>query len=179
MDWEKEVLQICKQEGLEVYPAAKEGQPTLIFYRPKPISRELKNKIKSLLPDQFKTDFKNAEKPSTFPTISLILFMGGNKAHSFTPDGHHLDINVQGSSEESVDMEKINALLKADGYFQSWRVLLDGREIYETSALAQSLSSEVQKNNSKRDRILSNDDLTNLKISLGKCNTIDELLEEL
>ena len=178
--WERELLAICKREGLEVYPAkADHHEQAYLFYRSDPLPDDVMKTIRQVVPEEIALGFKFQDKPSTIPAlIATIITCGAMKPPRFNPEGKHLTIHLFGISEEQVDQARINTILEQDGFFQSWTVTVENQELYETNLISQRFAEEIRQNK-KRDQVVSENDITDLRILMETAEDWDKFLEAL
>ena len=179
MEWRDTLLKICKREHIELFPASTpEGQQAIVFYRERPLEDSLVKEIESLVPKEIGVGFKYQDKPQTIPAlIATLLISGARSRPQFKIEGHHLIIDISGLEEERVDRMKIDTILEQDGYLQSWTVNINGQKLYDMNLIGRRLSLEIQNNKKIRNQVFTDSDMTDLKISLETCRTVDEFLK--
>lgn len=180
-EWEQKILRICKREGIEIVPAqTHSGQNAFIFHRAEPLDQKVIGEIRETVPIDIPINFKYQDKPSTLPAlITLVLTSGARRPPLFKVEGRHLIFDICDLEPERVDRMKIDTILEQDGYFQSWTIKVDGQELYEMNLVGRRLAHEIHKNLENRDQILTDSDVTDLRISLENCDSVDEFLKSL
>lgn len=177
--WQDNILKICKKEKIEIYPSqAPLGMMGYIFYRPTPVNKTIQEEIKKNVPDNIPIAFKDKENPVTFPAlIALFITSGARRPPKFKVEDHHITINAYDIDPNQVDRMRIDTILEKDNFFNSWTVNVNDQLLYESNLIGKKLSKEIQKNKNLREQILTDTDITDLKINLETCNNIDEFLE--
>lgn len=175
--WHERLEKVCSKLNIE-YFLENPRSNKLIFYCAKSPSEEQKKEIRQILPSQFSDDFVTAPKIRTINILKTCLLQAGLLTGTIEVIGRKLllDANCMLElNEESPLFNKIHEILKSDGYFDEWELKIG--EIKHSFNLK---LSETLSNNIKRDTVISEDDVTNLIITLNDPDTTwDKLMEVL
>lgn len=180
-EWAQKILRICKREGIEIVPAhTTDGHNAFIFHRSEPLDEKTIGEIRQIVPIEIPINFKYQDRPSTLPAlIATVLACGARRPPLFKIEDKHLIFDILDLEPERVDRMKIDTILEQDGYFKSWTVKIDGQELYEMNLVGRRLANEIRKNQDGREQVLTDSDITDLRISLESCSSVDEFLKTL
>jgi len=192
MGWEKALLEKCAALNMEPAPAENpfevlrgmiQGQREIVLICPKAPGRKEKAQIASVIPEGLTVKYVEGPKPSSVNTVASILGQSGYQVQRPNP----LDVTKRtwhikagggypGCDEQGIDMDRLNKALTNDGYLELWDVEINGKIV---EACYPKIALEISRNNTIRDTVIRQDDLTDLKITLETCKNIDEFLEAL
>jgi len=173
MEWYKGLVEQCVKYGVE--PVLENNQVFLLC--PKLPDTPVQEQITELIPQTIKRKFIESPKQSSYTIVKSILGSFGGRTAKFN-QSRDLVLEVTGSGsitkEDCSVWEEVHAVLKKDGYWKSWEIILnnESRGIYDTK-----LTEEIIKNKT-REFGFSKDDILNLKIQL-ETSTCDEFLRSL
>ena len=91
------------------------------------------------------------------------------------PDYEHRSITIElgGIGDDDPVWGEVSQALKRDGFFDSWKFVINGKEI----KVDPKLTDELVKNQKQRTTSISETDVTDLKIGLANAQTVDDILK--
>lgn len=166
-----ELLQICLSNRVEIAVIT----DTVYFVSAHEMEQGFKEKCRELVPDKLKVDFRVNIKPSTGQMIANTISKLGAMQSAPDIQGKHLNVRIVGRVliDPAPVWEKINDLIKNDGFFDSWTIILNDETVHEYRPVYE----EIARN--KRERVISSDDITNLRISLGRAETVEDFINSI
>ncbi len=176
MRWYRDLIQELKPRNFEGVIE----NDKLVIRGPEKPDEKTKNKVSTIIPDGVPVEYKIEAKTSTLALLQSALMRYGVTGR-FNSKNRIFKIEVSGINKDHAVWNFINTALEDDGFYKKWIVTIDGQEAYtydvEKIKEMKKVADEVK--NNKRDKVISDDDVTNLKISLGKTETVDDFLKSL
>lgn len=179
MNYEK-VIAECKKYNIEI--AAAPLSRTLFLICPKMPPKEVKEKIGALIPEGYQYEYKEAPKLRTRDILTGILsnpYLGSIRIELNFNDimNKKMTLKLTGAGPitditNEVWPQVFNTI-RDDGYFEAWDIIINDKLVYSHNEKA---LREFAKNNLLRETVITNDDLTNLKIALESSRSFDEFL---
>ena len=83
-----------------------------------------------------------------------------------------LVIEAEGVPEDDPVWGEVSKVIRSDGYFESWKYVIEGNEVKVIPDVMDAVSSRKG-----RDTAINEGDITDLKISLGNAQTVDDILK--
>jgi hypothetical protein len=148
---------------------------------PKMPNEEVKNQIVNIIPEEIKpmVRFLEGPKSTTLNEIKSVLSSNGvNGSIQIKPlkNSRKIILDIKGSAmEDKIEWVKLNIPLKKDGFFYEWSISFNDNTVLTYNS---SVEKELELNRNK-DRVILNDDITNLKILLETETDFDKILEQL
>lgn len=169
--WKEKLSDIIAPMGIDINIQGK----TVIFTCPRELDRKEQALLISNIPTQFDYKFEVNYKSATIKALySLIVpSLMGNLTHRVISDKINLYIDSNLNLDD-INWVKVKKIINKDGFFKSWEVSVNGNP-YKPSLL----SDEIAKNNRIREKIINNDDITNLRIILHTSRTLDEFIKRI
>lgn len=170
MDWEYKVIEKCK--ALNVEPSW--NNQKIVFRSAETLDLQTKTDLSSLLPAGMTCKFQVGPKEVTIKSLNQIIAgvpAEGDPIHT-DKENRKIIVELRAVPQDHPLWEKINEILNSDGFFKSWEFKTADKDI----EINPHIRGEIEKNVQARERILTDDDLMNLKISLGKVNTVEDFL---
>jgi hypothetical protein len=145
---------------------------TYHFVVPGELSADAKKEITGILKGMALTSFIGP-KFQTRDSIDSIINRIDNNGGSYKTDIEHrsMTIVVDGVNEDRALINSLSCVLKNDGFFDSWKLVING---IETKVFA-GVIDEMAKNNT-RTASIREENITDLKIALANAITADDLL---
>jgi hypothetical protein len=162
---------------------------SIIFFCPDMPDKKIKIELIKMIPKNTKYQFVIGPKQSTIDTLILMFnTLGINNLQilksleemikNITAGNRHIDIqnnNVQ-IPDDSPFWNEIEQLLVRDGFYKTWTITLGNKTITEKNI---KIATEISKYHDIRDHAILEDDMVNLKISLGKEQDVLDFLKDL
>jgi hypothetical protein len=167
----KSILNFCSKNKAEFLPT-REGYMVAVARK---LSPEQEAEFKSMLPDERPVEFAECPKLQTKINVENIIQRLNPTKGLVTPDleNRAVKVELEGVPEDHPVWGEIGDVLKADGFFDTWKFIGDGQEINVISKMV----DEVAKNKGKRTTLINENDITDLKISLANAQSIDDILK--
>jgi hypothetical protein len=161
----------------------------IIFFCPEMPDEKIKIKLVSIIPKETKYQFIVGPKISTRDTLILLFGNLGVSpsnimkiittiAEKAEEGCRHLPIelnNVQ-IADDHPFWNEIGKILAQDGFYKTWTITLGDKTITEKTM---KIAAEISKHHNIRDHTILEDDMVNLKISLGKEQDVLDFLKDL
>lgn len=164
--WQKTIKEIAAKYNMEIISE----NSTIYFIYPRKIDESVKSSILKEVPNSYTCEFSEAPKPSTKIMISAMLDRTGSLS-DIEQNKRNVSINV--SSNLPVNetfFDQIDKILRTDGYFDSWKITINGQEHTGYS---------VSLDRTNRDTIIQKDEITNLIITLNTTKYIEDIINQL
>ena len=169
--WNKQALhEQCFKHKIEF---AEDQNNRVIFICPRMPNEKIKISLVKMLPESIEYQFMISPKFTTMESLKALLqdvnFRG-------TMDSAQGFLKIKGAAVIPDDSfwTAIEEVLIDDDYFTGWEITLGSKTITYDKVIAE----EVQRNN-KRDHSITPDEFTDLKISLGKKQDVNDFLKEM
>lgn len=184
MSWQQDLLKKCKE--IDIEPVGEENKIILLCSNVP--DSDTQKEIINMIPSEqgYTCEFKESPKQSTLQQITQIMsnvmgpvamMMGGLK---LSLDKKHLKVEINIELTDNLQLwEQFDELLKKDKFFESWEFVVMGKQVHSYNQLIMEKLNQNFEDTKKFNRYIQEDDILNLKISLGKCETIDEFLQEI
>jgi len=168
----KAVLVFCNEHQAEFMPTSK-GYTVAV---PRKLDPAAETELKALIPDKPIT-FVEAPKIRTRIAIENMIHRAKpQKAEVSEPDREQrtVTISMEGIAEDDPVWDEMSSVLHKDGFFDSWKFNCDGDEREVVAKLIEVIAKNKA---TARQRTIGEDDITDLKISLGNAQTVDDILK--
>jgi len=176
MDFNPRLLEIFQETNTDLSSVMGD----LYCFSPRELSERNKDEIREYLKDQGNVTFIVGLKPTVIEVVKMLLSTLGTV--TFFPDisekSRHLTLSISGQILNPTPDEvwsKINYILEKDQYLESWDVKVNGETVF---TIRPGLDKEVQ-SNIKRERVITSDDVMDLKIALGRYESVDDFINSL
>jgi hypothetical protein len=168
----KAILTFCSKHRAEFLENGKDGYMVFVA---KKLATEVEEELRSLVANGKTIAFKEAPKLQTQTQVQSLISRAHPDAAMVKPDldQRTLFISMDGVEESHPVWGQLTEALKKDGFFESWKLVANG---HETRVIASTVD-DLAKNTAGKDKAISEDDVTNLKISLGSAQTVDDILK--
>lgn len=176
--WAIKLTTLCGNLNMETIATA-DGRLSIIC--PKMPNEEVKNQIVNIIPEEIKpmVRFLEGPKSTTLNEVKSILSSNGVNGSiqiKSKKNSRSITLEIKGSAmEDKIEWGKISAPLKRDGFFYEWDISFNDNTVLTYNS---SVEKELEINRNK-DRVILNDDITNLKILLETETDFDKILEQL
>ena len=166
----KSILAYCNKYKAELLPI-KEG---FVVAVPKKLAQEEEDELRAIIPDE-PCHFEVAPKSQTHTNLMNLIHRAHPEDGKVLPDLEHRSITIElaGVREDDPVWGEISEALKRDGFFDAWKFVIEGKEV----CVLPKMIDELAKNRNQRSTGISETDITDLKISLGNAQTIDDILK--
>lgn len=145
----------------------------ILIVCPKMPDEQTKQKINALFPDR-KISIEEGIRPSIGVALQLGLQAMGAYRADMEVKGHYIKLLVDGAGIEEHPMwEMIRDMLQKEPFIESFSIIVNGQEMIHDDKKA----AEAIKDNVERDHAVTDEDISNIHIDLGRCKSIDEFLE--
>jgi hypothetical protein len=160
----------------------------IIFICPEMPDNKIKIELVSMIPKEASHLFIVGPKISTTETLVLMLktlniqpldlmvFLSILSEKAAKGDRHLLiNLNVQIPDDNPL-WNEIGEVIARDGFYKTWTITLGDKTITEK---IMKVAAEMSEHHNIRDHAILNEDMTNLKISLGKDQDVLDFLKEI
>jgi hypothetical protein len=167
----KAKLLFCNEHKAEYNPGP---DGSLIVVSPEELSETVQEKFCAMNPNRTLT-FEVAPKKITLLTMETLLVRAQPSHIDLKPDLEHrtLVLETEGVDDSDSLWSKITDVLNQDGYFKSWQYVINGKVVQ----VLPKLTNEIVQNNLSKHTTINDGDVTDLKISLAKAQTVDDILK--
>jgi hypothetical protein len=169
----KNILAFCTKHRAELLPVDK-GYMVFVAHE---LTQEAEAELRGLIPDSESAEikFEVAPKLQTKMNVENLIRRAQPKDGKVLPDLDHrsITIELEGVADGDPVWGEMSEVLKRDGFFDSWKFVIEGQEV----SVLPKMSEELAKNRNQRATGISETDITDLKISLGNAQTIDDILK--
>jgi len=183
MEWFKKVTDLCTDHHIEF---VKIDTDKILFRCPRLPSKEVRNKLKSLIPSNFKSNFIEDMKSKTFFLIgqsfgAFVIAMRLNDPKVTMKERRLiLSVNTRDFTLEDAEdfIRDMNNILLSDGYFEGWEFINhydNKRDVFDL-AIIKAKEKALSVERPKRDHTILDDEITDLIIAM-ETMTWDEFIE--
>lgn len=176
MNWAEQLVENLKSLNAEV---VRDGR-RLVVTCPKEFDRQHKATLCKSVPSDFELEFVEGMKQSTTHHLQQLLqrtVMMGSAQPEFT--SRDLTIHINGQLREEPDWQELDEILAKDGYPEKWAVKINGQEAHSNSGQKIEALQKVADNLARRDQILTDDDVLNVRISLANVETVEDFINSI
>lgn len=167
----KAILSFCIKHRAEFLPLGKNYVLTVA----RKLDEAAEAEFRALVPDREVTFIESPKIQTRINLENILSRTRPQQASISEPDIEHrsVTVNMEGVPESDPAWGEISDVLRKDGFFDSWKFVIDGQE-HEVIA---KMIDEVAKNKEGHRRNIGDDDITDLKISLANAQTVDDILK--
>jgi hypothetical protein len=167
----KSILAFCNKHQAEILPTS-EG---FIVHVPRKLEATDEAELQALIPDKKPVHFEVSPKIQTKMNIDNLIHRAQPSDVDITPDLEHrtITIKLEGVGKDEPVWGELSEALKMDGYFDSWKFIVEGKEVN----VLPKMSEELAKNQSQHTKGITDSDITDLKIGLANAQTVDDILK--
>ena len=167
----KELIRILSGLNIEY----RIGNKIVVLTCSKMPDQKTKDLIASYFPEKYKLKFKEDYKICTMISIKDIITPALNGDYSHSVIGKELKLYLDGTvNPGNITWSDIKRVIDKDGFFDSWVVEINGKKFHPDL-----LADETIYNNSKREKVISRDEITNLSIILNTTTNVEEFLKRI
>ena len=175
MGWDIDVKKKCEQYGIE--PVMIEDQ--LVLVCPKLPDEETQRKITEGIPNNIPFKFQEGPRVYTGMYLKMLFQSAGATSAESEIKGHDYLITVTGDTpplteEDSKVWQLASDLIKADPFFESWKIVVNGKVMAGYDKRIVKILSEQKKPD--RTAGFSKDELLNLQITLENCQDVNDFI---
>jgi len=166
----QKILRFCQEHRAEFHPGRK-GYTIVV---PRLLGKTLEEELRCLVPEGAEVDFIEAPKEMTRNNLMNLLRRVQPSSLKVEPDmeGRTIVIEANGVPESDPVWGEMSQVLRKDGYFESWKYVIEGNEVKVFPDVMDAMSSRKG-----RDTAINEGDITDLKISLSNAQTVDDILK--
>jgi len=197
--WWKKLIDYCIAHDLEPYMDP--NGVLQVNFRKQP-TLKIQDEIKAIIPDDLEVEYSTGPRMTTLQKISVILRMAGATEVNFRQgtEERTLAIMVKGIPAVNAEVKQtVGEIVSKDGYVKKAEVLFDKSEgrasagprftsddLPSKSKTSKGLDPHPQvwdrlvkefEGNQEKGEYITKDTLLNLKIDLGRANTIEDFLK--
>lgn len=174
-NWHFKLKEICDSLNYEYMIDG----TSIHYFCPKLPSENQKKQIQGITSESYQHNFIEGPKNATMHAVSIIVLRTRLFSTLVKIENKKLILDSGKSDISDTDIkemaETINRLLKKDGYFEEWVLILNDKEYYFNLKIAQAISQ-----NKEKDSAISESDILDLKITLNDPSmTWDKLISML
>jgi hypothetical protein len=168
----KAVLVFCNEHRAEFTPSP-DGYTVAV---PRKLDPAVETELTKLLPDKPITFVESPKIRTRINLQNLINRTKPQKVEVSEPDQERrtVTISMEGIAEDDPVWDEMSDVLHKDGFFDSWKFNCDGQEREVVAKLIEVIAKDKA---TARQRTIGEDDITDLKISLGNAQTVDDILK--
>ena len=166
----QKILRFCQDNRAEFHPS-KKGYMIVV---PRPLGETLEEELRCMVPDGAEVEFVEAPKEQTRNNLVNLLrrVQPSNLKVEPDMDGRTIVIEAYGVPESDPVWGELSQVLRKDGYFESWKYVIEGNEVKVFPDVMDAMASRKGRNTA-----INEGDITDLKISLGNAQTVDDILK--
>jgi len=159
----------------------------IIFFCPEMPDKKIRVELISMIPKEAKYDFVIGPKISTTETLVLmlqtlnvqpldiIMFLKILSEKAAKGD-HHLLIELNNViSDDNPFWNEVGEVIAQDGFYKTWTITLGNKTVTEKTM---KVAAEMSEHHHIRDHAILDDDMIDLKISLGKNQDVLDFIKE-
>ena len=167
----KSILAFCNKYRAEFLPL-KEGYIVAV---PRKLDPDAEAEFRALVPEAKQVQFMESPKIQTRMNVDNLIRRAQPQDANIEPDLDHRSITIAlgGVPETDPVWGDMSEALKCDGYFDSWKFIINGQE---TTVIAK-MVDVMAKNKAGRTKTINEGDITDLKIGLANAQSIDDILK--
>ena len=140
---------------------------------------KMKNEVAGIIQSGIRFDFKEGLKFSTMENVVRgCLICGFLPAIPNIDDKRHCQMKLYGPPLDAESLAKfsevVDAILIEDGFLKSWEIYINEKRVSSNSPQS---DAPIEIEDHKEPIVP--DDITNLKIELGKCESVDDFLKNM